>query len=149
MTSALAPASALLQVLAGGLLVLGLQRSLAPGPEAVSGELLRHVTRGDHILQSTWSWATAATWPCWGAVWACRGRGGAGRRCGCWCWSTLTRTTQVHVRRHVCVTCPVCCRQQTRHPGLLGRHQPRLGTWRTAESHLRHGPRSGGHQRGQ
>ena len=45
MTSALAPASALLQVLAGGLLVLGLQRSLAPGPEAVSGELLRHVTR--------------------------------------------------------------------------------------------------------
>ena len=45
MTSALAPASALLQVLAGGLLVLGLQRSLAPGPEAVSGELLGHVTR--------------------------------------------------------------------------------------------------------
>ena len=39
MTSALAPASALLQVLVGGLLVLGLQRILAPGPEAVSGEL--------------------------------------------------------------------------------------------------------------
>ena len=39
MTSALAPASALLQVLVGGLLVLGLQRILARGPEAVSGEL--------------------------------------------------------------------------------------------------------------